>query len=510
MRPRRSIVLLTAVAAIAASGISAGAAAQATTPLPSVVTVDNTGANSVYVSQGSTPTLARPGHFDIFPWAGSLDGNTSMWTVGIAFGQIYVVNNGRVMHVWNNVAAGPYAGDMTPTGSTLALGLSDPTLTNTLDVYLADGTDDTTLHTYHVAGGDALMDVAISQDGSTFYVLEAGSPPTLRRCAVSTGACTTFTLTGLNAPTSDSANGTWATVSADGTAMALNVVTNPGSSSPTFEGYAITGLSTTPVVTDAGPLQAQSTGRFLTNTLYVAEPGQLLTFNTVASFAKFPDATTAVPMTGGPQLIIGQGSGFGGAFGTSTPFSTLSFPLVYSGGRYSDAKSSTVYLNTGLTLRPAVTPGNSQEQSTWDYYSYWQPASTFLLYSYDRGVHWLSYPWWSTFTISRNVWIRSSHLAETNAGASFSAAVAYTARPYVVARYTASTRHLYGTANVPSGTRIIVQRRASSGSWLNYYTSVPVVHYAWSAALPAGHALWRVVVPATSLYIAAISAAVAT
>ena len=88
--------------------------------------------------------------------------------------------------------------------------------------------------------------------------------------------------------------------------------------------------------------------------------------------------------------------------------------------------------------------------------------------------------------------------------------VVYTAKPYLVVHYTASSRHLYGTVNTPAGSIVQVQRRSSTGAWAAYYTRVPVTAYQWGVTLPAGHAGWRVVAPATAAYTSAVSATVAS
>lgn len=214
-------------------------------------------------------------------------------------------------------------------------------------------------------------------------------------------------------------------------------------------------------------------------------------------------------MTGSPLAILSPGASLGTTFTIAPPFATVSQPWVSTASGSINATSATVYLNTSLQLLPAVMPASNSIAAAWNYFGYWTDDSTFLLYSYDH-VHWLSYPWRNKFVVSRNVWVRSTHRAEPNSGASVSPVVVYTAKPYLVVHYLPTTHRLYGTANVPTGTKIVVQKRTSTGTWVNYYTAVPVSKYAWGLTLPKGTAQWRVVVPATSLYIATISATVST
>lgn len=284
MRKKRSLAMLVAAAATAASGVlSVGAAASATTPLPSVLTVDT--ANSVYVSQGSAPVKLRNGTFAVYPWAASLDGATSLWTIGSAFGQITLVHNGVVKRIVNNVSAYFYAGDVTPDGRFAVVGVVDPNTTDQLDISVitvATGG----VQTFHIGGASSMMDITLSQDGSTLYVLEAGTPPKLISCVVLTLSCSTANLTGLTAPTSDAAIGTWATVSADGTTLAFNLITNPESTTTfNYEGYVITGLGGVPAVRDAGSMSGYSWGRFIDNALYVADQGHVYSYLTAANFA---------------------------------------------------------------------------------------------------------------------------------------------------------------------------------------------------------------------------------
>jgi len=111
--------------------------------------------------------------------------------------------------------------------------------------------------------------------------------------------------------------------------------------------------------------------------------------------------------------------------------------------------------------------------------------------------------------ITRNTYVRARHTTDINSLASISATVLIYARPRATIGYTAVTRHLYGTANVSTGTLIQVQRRTSSrGRWTVYSARTRVTAGAWSLTLPRGRAQWRVVVPRTSRYVAAVTATV--
>ena len=357
------------------------------------------------------------------------------------------------------------------------------------------------------------MDVAITQDGSSFYILESGTPARLMQCIVATSACSTYNIPGLLAKTPDSAAGNWTTISADGSTLAMNTI-GGSAAARAYEGYVITGLSndgtgTNPVVTDAGALAGPSAGRFIDNVLNVAEQNQLATYSTATDFGTAtPSSTSALPMIGEPIIVLRNDASFWATFLPITPFATYSYPLIWTGTRFVTTTSATVYLNTSYALYPAVSaiPGGP-----WDYYGYWDPASTYLLYSFDH-VHWLSYPWDSkNFMVSRTVWVRSTHASEINARGSVSPVTVYTAKPYLVSHYLVSSRHLYGTVNVGTGTRLVVQRRLSNAKpWATYYSGVPVSAYQWGVTLPHEVAQWRVVVPATPSYVAAISVTIFT
>jgi len=507
---RRGLVMA-AVGSITAVMVfgAGGGVASATPTAPSVVTLDSS--NNVYLSQGSTPTLLRPGRKDVYPFQASLDGTSSLWDVGTDFDQTLLVHNGAVEDSWNNITAGLVVGTFTQDGTLAAVAMGDPNTAGSLIVReITVGTNAIT--TFHISGGaDNLQDLEILSDGH-ILILEAGSPAKLIQCWGPGNNVQTTALPTLPDPSTSSHYVAWgATVNyVAGDGPTVIDLANYSHSPTTDEGYVISNPETTPTVTDAGALPANTTGQFIGSTLYLAESGELLSYNTVpGTFPATPTTTTSTPMTGNPDVILNTGATLDTTFTTPTPFGTGSELLWWAGSQWNSTGSGTVYLGRSLQLAPASYPASAGEQALWDDFEYWDPRSAYLLYSYDH-VHWYDYNWSnSNFAITRSVWLRAYHTADINSLSSISGITEYTAKPYLVVHYTAAAWHLYGTANVPNGTLIQVQRRLSAtGAWTVYYAKVPVQSTNWSVTLPHEVAQWRVVVPATSSYIAAISATV--
>lgn len=494
-------VARTAVAAVVvtAAGMAGHGSAGAVSPPPTVVSVDD--ANSEYVSAGGAPTKVRAGRFDVFPWLSSLDGQTWLWEIGTTFRQIALVHNGTTVRTLDDRSGDFFAGDVSPDGTQAVVALEEDVVRGTYGVSVLSTGGASSLRVELTQ----LEDVGWSGVGSQFFVITATNGATLNMCSTS---CDAKQLTGINLAAADSYVA-WSSASADGLSLIMDVVTN-ASTTPHHEAYVVTG-TVTPMtinaitVRDAGTIHAGTVGRFLGNEFDLADPqaGVLSTYATAADFGTATHVDTPMTFTGSPQTILSPGAAPNTAFtAPAVQLATQSTPLVAPA--YTVAKSTTVYISTRIALRPAVwnPPGG-----TWPYY-YWNKRSCYLLYSFDKGAHWSSFPWYSQdFPVARNVWVRASHAAEINAKASVSAVVQYTARPYLVVHYTSATRRLYGTANIPNGFPLQIQRRTSTGSWTTYLSHVPVTSYAWSVTLP-GAGTWRVYAPATSIYAASASAAV--
>jgi len=492
----RTATLWCAVLVVAAAALPGTAAYAAVLPA-TVITLD--GPNSIYSSSGGLPVQLRAGSADVWPAASSLDGATSVWSRGTAFQQLQLVHAGAIKRTFDNAFAGSWAADVTPDGAFAAVALNE---LGGLSVHTVNGSTGADSAVPSLVNPESLLGVAIQQNGLATYVLKAGSPATLTLAATEVPVA----LPGLPAASANNVFVQWMSMSSDNSTLAL-VLVDTSHSPQTHEAYLITGVGTaSPVVTDAGPLWGSTVGRFIGSTLYVATANQLLTYATPADFASTSTATSD-PMLGDPWLILNPGAVLGTSFATPARFPT-SATVLLSGA---PLKSATRLLGTSLDLAPVVRPTSQAEWDNWVDFFETDPSSTFLQFSFDR-VHWANFDWATkNFIVTRNVYLRALHTSDTNSTGSVSAIFVENAKPRLVVHYTTSTRRLSGTVNLPTGTLIQVQRRTSSTApWSTFSSRVRVSGTAWSLTLPRGRAQWRVVVPATSRYLSAVSSSIAT
>jgi hypothetical protein len=486
-------------AGIAGPVLPAGAVAP---PLPSVLTLDSS--NGVWKSSaGVSPTQLRAGRPDVYPLISGDDGLTAIWHLGQAIPQIAVAYNGTITRTVNNYLDDQTLIDVASSAPVAAVAQRD-----TSGGWLITVVDATT---GTVTGQGALslplLDMFLSQTGHTLFILVATAPMRFMSCSIAgTLSCTTLAvLAGVPAASVSAAFPLWDHISQDGSTIAGVLDTGTASSSghPQFDGFTITGLPSSPHVSDAGAGLTSGVGRFVGNNLYVAEQGHLLSYLAPLTFtAATATSDTAMTMTGFPSAIMPSGSAFNATFTAPTPFATSAKLLQLVGNTFSYPTSRTILISSTLGLFPGTTaPG-------WPYW-YWGDQTSQMQYSYDK-VTWTNFTPWPTtsFTVRRTVWLRSWHSLEINSLASSSGPILMSAEPVLSAVYRASTRVMYGLATVPDGTKILIQRRISANTWLTVFSNVNVIKWSYAHLLPAIVAQWRAVVLPTSQYIEAISGTV--
>jgi hypothetical protein len=498
---RTMIVGAVAGAAVVAGLVGPASSASAVAPpTPSVVTVDDS--DSIWLSSaGSAPTKLRDGSPDVYPGVSSDDGSTSAWFLGAAMPQMVVTHNGTITRTVDDLQdTHELTYDVAAAAPVVAEALPSPTLAGRWDLHTIDATTgaDMGSHTY----GSEILDLWLSADGTSVYLLLGGTAWSVWKCSSTVlGSCARLSsLTTIPGASGDSAFPAWDTVSADGSTIAG--VLDTGSDPATYRGWTLATSGTTAAV--AGTTALDSTGRFVGNDLYVAEPGHLYDFTAGALDLSHPTNDTPMTMTGAPAFIQPAGSTYDGTFTAPTAFDTDTVLLRLLNGSLSTVTSQALPITTTMVLYP----GTTAHDGSWPYL-YWDKSVSHVQYSYDK-VTWADFPWsTASLGVQRNIWLKAVHDGEINAAASSSAPVLISAKPVLGVKYTASTRTLSGVATVPDGTKLYVQRRISPNTWATYAT--PIVHArAYKQVLPALHAQWRVAALASPTYIQSISATVTT
>jgi hypothetical protein len=505
MRLAGKVVIGSVVVAALGVGLTGPvpSASAAPPPVPSVVTFDDS--SNVWLSTaGSAPTKLRDGSPDVFPGVSSDAGTTAAWFLGAALPQIAVAHNGAITATVDDLEdTRQILYDVSSDGSTFVASVptaAGPWRTRIYDAVTGALRADQTFNS-------PFLDVWLSADGSALYLLLGTTPLSVYKCNGS-GALTCpkyVSLSGIPAAAKPGAQPLWDHVSADGSTLAgvLDTGTASTAGHPQFDGWSVTGLPGSPLVTDAGAGLTGGVGRFVGNDLFVAEQGHVLSYGAPVAFsAATPTADTAMAMTGSPAAVKAPGSTYDGTFTAPTPMTTSTELLRLVNGSFIPQGSQTLAITTTLSLFPGTFA------TGWPY-DYWDETVSHVQYSYDK-VTWTDYPWFSSaLGVRQNIWLKAVHDGEINATASSSAPILISARPVVTAGYKPATRTMYGAATVPDGTKVYVQRRISTNTWSTYATPL-AKSKAYSVKLPAAHGQWRAVVLATSTYVQSISTTVVT
>jgi hypothetical protein len=503
MRRVREVIAASLV--LAASGACltgpVSSASAASPPLPSVVTVDSS-YNVWLSSAGNAPTKLRDGQVGVYPGVASEDGTTSMWIVGEVLHEALFSYHGQVLtSVRDTSGSFDIKYDVAATAPIIAGAVPSLKFPGQWDVSVLDGTTNglpVDTRTYN----SPILDIWLSADGSTLYLLLGGSAWSVWTCSTHTlVSCGRVGWVDVAGAKNAASRPVWDHVSADGLSVAG--VVDTGASPARYQAWHLTpSVTTQPHATDGGTVSTKSIGRFVGNDLWVAEPGHLLGFQGVPFTISSPSSDTAMAMTGSPDFINAPGSAFDGTLAARPAVMTTTSLLRQVNGTFVTQPSQALAITTTMNLYPGTSA------PLWPYL-YWNPSVSHVKYSYDK-LTWTDWPWsTSVFQIHQNVWLVATHDDEINATASESAPILISARPVVTAGYKPATRTMYGAATVPDGTKVYVQRRISTNTWSTYATPL-AKSKAYSVKLPAAHGQWRAVVLATSTYVQSISTTVVT
>jgi hypothetical protein len=516
MHKSRSLAVFASAALLAgAAAVSAAGSASAVAPtVPKVVTV-TPGANDAYDVQfvaqpptgttdlGSTPTAN-------LLWTDTT-GTTSVWSVGGALQQVWLVHGGAIEATWS-ISGQPYKIAVTPDGLWMALAIDRSAVWSGYVVNATDGTVVASNKTMNPALLDIMLNDPSGGTGNPnlFEIARTTSSPTIYEYNVSTWVPGfAGSLAGFTTAASSAASAVWDAVSPDGTAfVGMFKVTG----SPTYESYYAAAGGTS--AGDEGPSPSGSVGGFGTDgTLYVAWPNAGASSGVITVYTDPSTFNTAGSQTS--TSFIGAVRGFvtASSFSTSvtppaTLASTAAATMRWTGVSWVQPVSHIAKITTSIELAPFATG------PSWPGKFFADAGTTHLFYSYDDR-NWTEFNWpGNSFKLTQTVIFRSwygfenppGHIGDTISGlASSSSAVVYTAKVSLLIYYH-SVGVLSGVATVPNGTTIVVQRKLKgSTAWTSYYTRAPVTNYDYAVHIPTSAASWRIVAAGTPQYLGGYS-----